>query len=207
MMDDDAPFYSKGTVKFKNGASEAVPPHAVMEITASERDSTTGEIIYTVGKPSTTFRRFYLVNGPMEVADSSSVSKYGKGTFLHSGGAVLYESGNTPAIGESWGAKASQWSLAKNRPGFLITAANNTSATAPYTSAVQSVIDQLLGKPDANISKGSSGTVSVYMGAANSETDASIDITACALGAAVTMSKWVTLAYINSTWYVFPWEC
>lgn len=205
-LDYGAPFFEKGTVKFKNGASEAAPAHAVMEITASERDSTTGEIIYTIGKPSATFRRLYLVNGVMEVAADG----YGEGTFLHSGGAVLYNSGDgTPAVDESWGAKASQWSLAKNRPGFLITAANNTSATAPYTSAVQSEVVNLKGKPDTTITANSATgqAVSIYMGVPGSLADTSINVTAYALGTDCASAKWCVLTWMDNYWWAFPAEC
>lgn len=65
----------------------------------------------------------------------------------------------------------------------------------------------LVGKADADISKGSSGTVSVYTGSAGSETDSGINVTASALGAAITSAKWVTVAVNENGYYVGPWEC
>jgi hypothetical protein len=136
----------------------------------------------------------------------------GEGTWLMddaAGRPVLYSSGDgTPAWGESWGAKASQWTLAKNRPGFLVTGANNTTATNPYTSAVQYMVNYLKGKADGSgtIAVGASGTVSIWMGAQGSEADTSIDVTAYAWGAAITKGKKVALQWIDSGWYIGCWE-
>jgi hypothetical protein len=192
--------------KFKNNSGEEVPAYAVMEVSAGAQGPFTHELL-TIVKPTTTFRRLYLVNGPEPVAADGQ----GWGRYLmddSSDNLVLYETGNTPAIGESWGAKASQWSLAKNRPGFLITAANNTSATNPYTSAVQYIVNELIGKSDADISKGSSGTISIWMGTPGSETDTTMNVTAYANGVAIegTTAKWVSLKWTNGAWYVGCWE-
>lgn len=61
-------------------------------------------------------------------------------------------------------------------------------------------------KPDSSISKGSSGTVSLYH--RSSETDSTINLTAKALGAAVTSGKWCTVTRVRGgQTYVLPWEC
>lgn len=190
--------------KFLNNSGEEVPAYAVMEVSAGAQGPFTHERL-TIVKPTTTFKRLYLVNGPEPVAANSE----GWGRYLmddSSDNLVLYETGNTPAIGESWGAKASQWTLAKNRPGFLITAANNTSATNPYTSAVQYIVNHLKGKADGAISKGGSGTVSIWMGAAGSEADTTINVTAWAWGKAITSGKIVSVQWLDSAWYVGCWE-
>ena len=194
--------------RFLNNSGEECPAYAVMEVTAGVRGGANAytEERLTITKPTSTFNRLYLVNGPQAVA----ADKEGEGTWLMddaAGRPVLYASGDgTPAWGESWGAKASQWTLAKNRPGFLVTGANNTSATNPYTSGVQFYVNQLVGKPDANIAKGASGTVSVWMGTPGSEADSSINVTAYATGAAVTSAKWVSLVFVNGSWLVGCWE-
>jgi hypothetical protein len=64
--------------------------------------------------------------------------------------------------------------------------------------------NEAIGKADANIAKGASGTISIYRGATPSDTG--INISAKALGAAVTANKWVSLAAVHGQWYVAPWE-
>jgi hypothetical protein len=62
----------------------------------------------------------------------------------------------------------------------------------------------LIVQADASIAKGATGTCSVYV----AEVDSGMNITAKALGAAVTAGKWCTASNDPSgTWYVFPWEC
>lgn len=59
-------------------------------------------------------------------------------------------------------------------------------------------------KPNADIAKGATGTVSIYDG----ETDTGYDAETCkALGAAVTSAKWCIFMYAKQTKYVSPWEC
>ncbi len=64
---------------------------------------------------------------------------------------------------------------------------------------------QLIGKAASTISKGSSGTVSIY----NNESDTTDNVTAKALGAQVTGSKWASVwqEEKSGNWYVAPWEC
>lgn len=64
-----------------------------------------------------------------------------------------------------------------------------------------------LGKPDSDIAKGDSGTVSVWEGRAGSRTDSTINVTGWATGAAVTADKWVFLTWIENDWEVTPYEC
>lgn len=61
-----------------------------------------------------------------------------------------------------------------------------------------------IGKPDANIAKAASGTVSLWH--RGTEADSTINKTAEALGAAVTSGKWVTVQRIAGQWYVGCWE-
>lgn len=193
--------------RFLNNSGEECPAYAVMEVTAGVRGGANAytEERLTITKPTSTFNRLYLVNGPQAVAANYE----GEGTWLMddaAGRPVLYASGDgTPAWGESWGAKASQWTLAKNRPGFLVTGANNTTATNPYTSGVQYIVNQLKGKPTANIAKGAAGTVTIWYGTASPAT-ASMTVSARATGIAVTQDKFVPLAWNDEGWEVGCWE-
>lgn len=65
----------------------------------------------------------------------------------------------------------------------------------------------MLGKPDADIAKGDTGTVSVWEGRAGSRSDQGRDVEATATGAALTAGKWVFLTWIEDDWEVSPYEC
>lgn len=60
-------------------------------------------------------------------------------------------------------------------------------------------------KADAAIAKGASGTCSIY----NNEVDTTDNITANALGAAISSGKWATAWQEEKSgeWFVAPWEC
>jgi hypothetical protein len=64
---------------------------------------------------------------------------------------------------------------------------------------------QFLCKADSSISKGGSGTVSLYH--SHDETDSGINRTAKALGAEITADKWAIYSRVAGVWYVSPWEC
>lgn len=193
--------------RFLNSSGEECPGYAVMEVTAGVRGGANAytEERLTITKPTSTFNRLYLVNGPMPVADG----KEGEGTWLmddSAGRPVLYASGDgTPAWGESWGAKASQWTLAKNRPGFLVTGANNTTATNPYTSAVQEVVMQLIGKPTANVTAPNTCTINIYSGTAGSESDTLIDVSAYTY-VDLDSTKFCSVSFINGKAYAGCYE-
>lgn len=186
--------YVADGVPFHNNSGELVPAYAVMRVESIANE------IHEIAKPNTTFKCRYLVNGP----DAVAIDGYGVGTWLENSDKVLYDTG-TPAIDEEWGAKSGQWSLAENRPGFLIT--GDADTTAMTVRAKQHLVTNLKGKPDSNISKGSTGTVSIWMGAQGAEAVTEYDITCSALYAAVTASKGVVVWFESGVWYVGPWEC
>lgn len=66
--------------------------------------------------------------------------------------------------------------------------------------------NEQLGKPDADILKGTTGTVSIWNGPAGLEADSGINIDAYAKGATVYSGKLVVLGNMNGVWYVAPWE-
>lgn len=197
-MDYGSPFFQKPWVKVKDGGGVAIPPFAVLRIASVARDTTTGEIIYTVGQPNTTFYRLYLVNGPMEIAASG----YGWATFLGNGGLVLYDTG-TPALGEVWGPKSGQWGLTKWRYGFEILGQH--SSTDLLAHAIQSPVNSVYGQTNGAINKGSSGTVDLYDG--NNAAITSTSVTATNRFANVATTKKVLCEIIGGTWLLSAAEC
>lgn len=185
-------------IVFRNTSGEEIPAYAVMRITGAERRA--GRPVITVGKPSTTFRRLYLVNGSKKVGAASTA--YGVGTYLDEGGEVLYDSG-TPAMGESWGPKNGQWSLAKWRYGFTITGA--VDSTGLKVVATQTEVNEVYGQTNGALNKGSTGTVDLYDG--NNSAITSTSITATNRFANVATSKKVICTWIGGTWLASSAEC
>lgn len=197
-----SPFIQNPWKRFRNASGETIPPFSVMRITGATNNH--GEITYTVHKPNTSFKTNYLINGPIAVTND----KDGLGTTLAQAGYVAYrEAAGTPALDEEWGAKNGQWTLEKNRPGFIIHGGTKLTAGVNAVVARQHLVTDLIGKADSDIAKGATGTVSVYMGASGAEAATEYDITCSALGYAITGDLWVGLMLRNGVWYVVPWEC
>jgi len=68
-------------------------------------------------------------------------------------------------------------------------------------------IKMVLGKTDAAITKGSSGTVSIWTGTAGSESDSTENITVYNKIGDVAITKWCICAYFNNAWYLVNAEC
>jgi hypothetical protein len=195
------PFVQNPWKRFTNASGETIPPFSVMRITGATNNN--GEITFTVAKPNSTFCTDYLINGPLAVA----TGKDGIGTTLAQAGYVAYDTG-TPAYGEEWGAKNGQWTLNKNRPGFIIEGGLKTSAGVTAVVARQHIVTDLIGKADSTISQGSSaGTVSIYMGVANSEAATEYDIQAYARFVEIQADWWCSVGLRNGVWYAVPLVC
>lgn len=149
-------------IRFTNGAGAEIPARAVMRVSAVTM--TRGRPVYTVVKPDTTFSHLYLVNGGAKSASGGG----GWGTWLLNAGEVLYDSTYTPAIGEEWGPKSGQWSLVRHRPGFLIRGATAGSGSTATVQAQQRMVTLLIGKPVADMTKGTAAAVTPWMPKASS---------------------------------------
>lgn len=117
---------------------------------------------------------------------------------------VAYDTG-TPAAGETWGPKPGQWTLSKGYPGFRCVGV--VDASNKIMLAVREEPDWYLCKSDSSISKGSTGTVSIYT---LSEADTTVNVTAKALGAAITSGKWCQFKPFKASTYdglISPMEC
>lgn len=185
----------------------ACPAHGVMRITGAALNSNNWPTLTTV-KPDTTFARWYLVNGPNDAVDGGDSYYYGVGTYLWHGGQVLYDTGNTPAYGETWGPIAAQWYVTKNRWGFNINGGNAGSGSTSRTGAIQHIVNHVLGKTNASHAKSASGTVNLYTGTLGSETQVtSMTVTAYNRFAAVASGKWVHCSWVNGGFDLSAAEC
>lgn len=183
-------------IYFLNDASETVPAHGIIRVTGA---TLLGDQNLLLGdKPSTTLSRLYLVNDCLDVPQD----EIGR-AFLSLPKLALYDTAATPAYGEGWGPKPSEWKLFKGYPGFTILG-NHASGSV---LAEGGRLDKLLGKTDAAHAKAASGTVSVYIGTAGSESDSTINVTAYNKFAAVATTKWVWVEWSNNSWYLTAAEC
>jgi hypothetical protein len=197
-------FRAKYPIIVKNGASEEIPPCAVMRI--SSEDLVDGRRVITVAKPDSTFRRRYLVNSPIAIANSSSAEGYAG--YLGEGGYVYYNSG-TPALDEEWGATASQWYLTQNRPGFIVTAETTTFNSKNIVSARGYLVQQVLGKPNASHALDASGTINIYGGTPGSEASTSLTVSAYYKTgpAALATTDFVTVGWLHGKAYCSLFVC
>lgn len=190
-------------VQFRNTSGEEIPAYGVMRVTGAELKA--GLPIITVAKPSTTFQRLYLVNGPQRVGSGSTAR--GIGTWLDDEpGYVLYESG-TPAYGESWGPKASQWSLAKWRYGFTVVGGLAGTGSGIRVVAKQREVDVVYGQTNGTHTKGSSSTIDLYDGNNSAISSTSITATNRFATVATATAKKVMCTWIGGTWISSAAEC
>lgn len=184
-------------VRIYNGTNNEMPQYGVGKVTSIT--TVGGEKVVTVEKPDTTFSRLYLVNSGDDLAyQAVGVSKNRPVVK------VLYDTG-TPAVGETYGPKPSQWTVSKGYPGFTILGivdSTNRIALARYEP-----IDHLVSKPGSTVSKGSSGSFTVWLYLSGSWSASSLSITATALGADCTSGKYAKLEWISGQWISGPLEC
>jgi hypothetical protein len=185
-------------IKIYNAENDEIPQYGIGRVTAISEVA--GEKVVNLEKPSTTFSRLYLVNSGGDVAYQKTGISKNRPVVK-----VLYDSG-TPAVGDTYGPKPSQWTVSKGYPGFVCLGI--VDATSRIMLARYDEPGFYLVKADADIAKGSTGTASLYYDNAGTETDTTINISSCkALGAAVTSGKWCIVQYMNGVPYIGPWEC
>lgn len=185
---------------YKNDGSETVPRNGVLRVSGFQTGSfaSAPDWYLKCVRPDTTFSRVLAVNSDMAV----TAGQHGLCRVPNACRAV-YDSG-TPAFGESWGYKPSQFTLSKNYPGFVILgvvdAANKVALVRPEEP------EFYLGKADAVCAKGSTCTVSVWAGTSGSEADTTMNITSCLAREfpIVSTSIFVRVKFTNGNPEVFP---
>ena len=99
-------------IPVKNTTNAAIPPFAVMSPTGIV--SRNGQWVYEVGKPGTTSRRLWLVNGRREIK-KGGYGRAADGVTTP----VLVRTTNTgsPAFGKQYGTQNNSWSLSDTSVG------------------------------------------------------------------------------------------
>lgn len=156
-----SPFFRKPWVRVRNGSGETIPPHSVMRITSWNTSSRTS--YYTVAKPDGTFRRNYLVNGPIAIGSRSTSE--GWATFLHEGGLAQWNVTGSMFVGQEVGPKSGLWSLSGSGYGFVCDSTGTISATygtGALLACRQQIIRAVFGRlASAGLQNGGSATVTV----------------------------------------------
>lgn len=181
-------------LRFYNDSGETVPAFGVMRVTGA------GSSYLTIAKPNTTFQGLYLVNGSRPII----AQRFGRGKYLTADENgrrrfAIYNPANAPAVGESWGVIANSWWLGKNGPGFYITGKYDGTKV----DVIQYPVTQVIGTADSNVGSTGTTTVSVYGGAAGSESDSTFNIAGCYLRFGfVPAGGEVTVGFINGQAYI-----
>lgn len=155
----------------KNVGSYDIPPHGVVEITGSTNPET-GAVLHSVTRPTAANLSPVLVavNGPTTIP----AGKYGAVTqdwpvF------ALYNTANSPVVGDTWGSAANAFTLSKGNSGFVVVGqslgAGNTSRVR-VNSAVSGtpqiyigrIIDAVIpGRDYTSYSEGKAASDTVYI--------------------------------------------
>lgn len=195
--------------RFQNKDSVTIPPNGIIIGDAFRMDFPEvggGRDIVEVKRPSTTFPEFWFLNDRAEIEyDGFGTSQKAiKGTYR-----VAYDPADgTPAFGESWGWKPGTYLAKKNGLGLkALGVASREDSTNHILLATREEPPFYLCKADSSISKGSTGTVSIYT---MSEVDTTINVTAKALVAAITGSKFSQFVPTKQASYdglIYPGDC
>ncbi len=187
-------------LKIYNGTNEEMPQYGIGK--AGAVTTVNGEKVITVEKPDTTFTRSYLVNSGDDLAYQNVSTAKNRPVVK-----VLYDTG-TPAAGETWGAKPSQWTASKGYPGFTVLGIVDSSAqimlarVEPY--------DTIIGKLTGALVDGGN-TVNVWAGVPGSEAAIAswtvtaypwFDVGSCTYP--VSTSAKVVCKYIAGRWRIMP---
>lgn len=189
-------------IPFRNDSGETIPAFAVMRVTGA---AGLGSIpVITVAKPSTDFKRRYLVNGPFPVSGASGQYVFGLGTWAEQSAYVLYDDANTPAYGEEWGPSSGSWKIKKYRYGFHIIG-GATGGETDRVGCFQTVVNEFYGQTDGTLNKGSTATVSIFDGN-NADTTDNLATVNNRYGNVATTKK-VTVRYHGGVPQVVAAEC
>ncbi len=192
-------------VRFKNTSSETVPARGVMRVVAGGAS----DRFISIDKPNTSFNRLYLVNGGRDIR----AGKMGWATYLTSqsfnfdGGYVLYDTGNTPAYGESWGPQDGTWTIKKYRYGFTIMGGNTGSGATSRTVAVQEPVNEVYGQTNGTCALDGTCTFDLYDGNNSAITSTSVTVTNRFSTTTIATAKKGIATWIGGNWLLSAIKC
>lgn len=113
--DERAPGKQQRGIEFSNASGQTVPSFGVIQITGSTVVGVGREIL-TATRPDGTAGAVYAINGSVPVTSGQK----GRCTFDFPAKAAYNTGDGTPAIGQFWGPKSGQFTLAQGYPYFKI---------------------------------------------------------------------------------------
>ncbi len=154
-------------VKFFNNSGEDVPEFGCVLLSNTQQMVSS---LYMLGAKPSAYGAQYSHGfniGGIVPQDSGGLCSLGEMSL-----AAYDPNDGAPNIGEIWGPRSGTWLLKKDTGGFLVIGApdatNNTVLVLPVPML------QVYGKADADISKGSAGSFTIWAGTPGSETTTGI---------------------------------
>ncbi len=182
----------------RNAAGEEIPGHSVAVVTGVEfRD---GTAVLVLAQHSSSLLQGLVVTGYGPIADG----EYGVCTFDPLVVVACDANDGPAALGQFWGPKSDQWTLAKNYAGFYV-----LGEIEPGLAYCRRFEGALLGKADSAVDAGQQGIISLQSGetlGAESDTADDIDTVHLRLGNAAA-NAWVYLLPVNGRFEVINTEC
>jgi hypothetical protein len=188
-------------MQVRNGTfGGTIPAYAVMRVTGvvevkketlltiDQQDASDGPVVFNGPEP--------IPGGGYGIAQSGPVV------------VAYFDSAPGPAVGDELGPVDGEWRLTADGVGWTFLGSLGDENIGIFQMRGASSIEVKIGKPDADIAKGASGTVSIWEGEPGSEVDTGDNETATAKARGVTSGKFVTLTRLpgNDNWYVDCWE-
>jgi hypothetical protein len=191
--------------EFRNDSAEQIPAFGVVRLTGVVVLEP-GRVALTADQPDTFgCQHRCAINGPVPV----NAGKLGTLTREPLVPALFDSSDGTPSAGESWGPRAGTWMLKKNTGGFTVVGVTNAAAGLVLVEPAPMLA--FLGKTDAALAKGATGSISIFSGATiGAETDTDFNM----IGvynrfSDVESGKWVRCGWNDDSarWELVAAEC
>jgi hypothetical protein len=191
-------------LEYRNDSEQRIPAFGVVRITGLIVLEA-GRVVLTADQPDTYGCQYQCaINGPLPI----NAGKLGTLTREPLVPALVDTGDGVPAFGQAWGPRAGTWKLRKNTGGFVI--AGSTNASAGLALVEPAPLLSFVGKTDGPHVKGTTGTISIYVGTLGSESDTTINMTGVYNRFAdVDAGKWVRCAWNadSNGWELVAAEC
>lgn len=193
---------------FENWSGETIPAFSIMAVT---------DIVYTEGipffkveKPSTTFRRRYVVNGHCDIPSTAGSNK-GRGVCFERGLLRFkYESGASPSNGKGYGPKPGSWEMWEGYP-QCVHVEGVLDSTNKWMLGMLAPITRLRCKTGgSSVSAGTSSSSNYIITTGTPGSEATAGFTTLPTmyyRTAIGANKHFFGSFLDGYWYAEPQEC
>lgn len=186
-------------VTVKNASAETCPPYGLLAITGVAKRGSRPVLVGD--KPSTTFYREYVVNGPTAIP----AGKHGE-CYITAGPQVIKYYSGTPLNGEGWGPKPGQWEAYKGFPGITVEGIKSSTRTILLGTLGEARTLLCLTTGTIGPAATSSG-FTVQSGDPSSNANSGFAPPTVHLGMTIDSGKLFIAHWLNNCWVGMPWEC